>query len=591
MKYADNKTSMEYIATMIPEKLPNWQESWEEGYEIGKGIVIQETPFRKKYNVKNDVDYRLRLASEGKLSWKINMGLGSVEEQVAGLKAAEKFNEETGLHISFAHQLPKNIIGIPKDKRDNIPSALGFDLDKPEDWLKITMASTVQPIFADNHLGWPNAVFTTVSSLTAGSMYTGLFGLFHQVAPGCPDEVWNMNENIKALGIVAAKYHDKVVVNSNADDSMPAYFLDLASSLAWGMLERYIVTDLCKVRYSFSFGNFTSNLTHKAAMWLAASDTFKTDDQPGIGFIYPNTVDHWAHHIHSNYGFQIPEALLAILIEKRFKTGAAFLSVPITEKITVPTVQEMLDMTGACQRAEESAVYFEPLMDWSEIENLRDKIKKLSAQMYENIMNGLKEAGVDMTNPLEIMVVLKRIDPIVFEKMFHPSVANEGNEQIVPLMPAALWEKTNKQIVSISNRLDSQSVKSALQNKRICVVSGDIHYFGATVVAGVLRELGADVVDGGNQLEAIDVLDLADELGIHNICVSLHNGQAFHYAELLIKLAAERKKEYKFFMGGILTSFVNDDDKEPVDVTNLIKSMGVYVCKSVDELVVQLTDL
>lgn len=591
MKNADNKTNIEYIATMIPDSLPNWQETWEEGYEIGKSIVIQETPFRKKYNVKNDVDYRLRLASEGKLSWKINMGLGSVEEQVAGLKAAEKFNAETGLRISFAHQLPKNIIGIPKDKRDNIPSALGFDLDKPEDWLRITMASTVQPIFADNHLGWPNAVFTTINSLAAGSTYTGLFGLFHQVAPGCPDEVWNMNENVKALGIVAAKYHDKVVVNSNADDSMPAYFLDLASSLAWGKLERYIVTDLCKVRYAFSFGNFTANLTHKAAMWLAASDTFKTEDQPGIGFIYPNTVDHWDHHIHSNYGFQIPEALLAILIERKFKTGAAFLSVPITEKITVPTIQEMLDMTGACQRAEESAGYFENLIDWTEIETLRDKIKELSEQMYINIMTGLKEAGVDLTNPVEIMVVLKRIDPIVFEKMFHPSVANEGNEQLVPLMPAALWENTKKQIVSISEKLSSENVISALKDKRICVVSGDIHYFGATVVAGVLKELGADVVDGGNQLEAIDVLDLADELGIQNICISLHNGQALHYAKLLTKLAAERKHVYKFFMGGILTSFVNDEDKEPVDVTKQIEEMGMYTCTSVEELVAQLTNL
>ena len=37
---------------------------------------------------------------------KINTGLSSVEEQVAAMKEAEKFNEETGLNISMAHQLP-----------------------------------------------------------------------------------------------------------------------------------------------------------------------------------------------------------------------------------------------------------------------------------------------------------------------------------------------------------------------------------------------------------------------------------------------------------------------------------------------------
>jgi hypothetical protein len=112
---------------------------------------------------------------------------------------------------------------------------------------------------------------------------------------------------------------------------------------------------------------------------------------------------------------------MAILIERKYKTGASFLSVPITEKITVPTIQEMLDMTGACQRAEESADYFEKLIDWTEIEVLRDKIKDFSEKMFMNILSGMKEAGVDITNPIELMVILKKMDPAKFEKMFHPS--------------------------------------------------------------------------------------------------------------------------------------------------------------------------
>jgi len=583
-----NKTNREYIASMIPDNLPDWKKSWEEGYKIGQNIEIQETPFRKKHGVKNDVDYRLRQAEQGKLSWKINMGLASVEETVAGLKAAEKFNEETGLNISFAHQLPNNIIGIPRDKRKNIPSALGYYLDEPEDWLKITMASTVQPIFADNHLGWPNAVYTTINSLKAGSTYTGLFGLFHQVAPGCPDEVWNMNENVKALGVCAAKYDDKVVVNSNMDDSAPAYFVDFASYLAWGKLERYIVSDLCKVRYSYSFGNFTTNLVHEAAMWLAASDTFKKDDQPGIGFIYPNTLDHWDHHIHSNYGFQIPEALMAILVEKKYKTGASFLSVPITEKAGIPTVQEMLDMSGACQRAEESAEYFDGLINWTEIELLRDELKEFSDKMYRNILDGMKEAGVDITNPIELMVVLKRMDPTAFEKMFHPSVVNDGNSHIVPLMPASLWQKSDKQIDTMANRLKDSNYPERLKGKRVLVASGDIHYFGAYVVAGVLKALGVDVIDGGNQMEAIDILDMADEYGITDVCISLHNGQAIHYARLLIQLASERNKKYRFIMGGVLTSFLKETDIEPVDVTQQIEELGIQTCTTVEELLEKL---
>jgi methylmalonyl-CoA mutase cobalamin-binding subunit len=569
---------------MVPESVPDWRELWEDGRRIGRGIEIRETPFMRENGVKNDVDYRMRQAARGKLSWRINMGLGSVEEEAAGLRAAERFNLETGLKISFAHQLPKNIVGTPMDKRGNVPRALGFDLDRPEDWLDISMASTVQAVFADNHLGYPNAVFTTVNSLAAGSMYQGMFGQFQHSVPGCPDDVWNMSENVKALGIIAARYDDKVVVDSNVDDSVPAYCMDLASALAWGRLERYIVSDLCRARYAFSFGNFTTDLIQKAAMWVAASDTFKLSDQPGIGFIYPNTVDHWDHHIHANYGFQIPEALMAILLERRFKTGATFISVPITEKITIPTVQEMLDMSGACQRAEECADAFERMMDWTEVERLSRRIIDFSGKMYDNIIGGLEEAGVDIGNPIEMMVVLKRMDPTKLEALFHPSVVGEGSADVVPLMPAALWQMSVERIAQIAGEYRDTDMLSKLSGKRVCVVSADIHYFGALVIAGVLKELGVDVINGGNSVEAIDVLDLADEYGVSDICISLHNGQTLNYARLLLECARERGGRYRFFMGGVLTGFINGEDTEPTDVTDIIRDEGIIPANDVGEL-------
>lgn len=583
-----NKTGREYIASLIPAKLPDWKKSWEEGYKIGEGITIPRTPFMEKYGVKNEIEYRLEMAKEGKITWQINTGLSSVEKQAAALKKAERFNEETGLRISFAHQLPKNIVGTPKDKRQDIPTALGFDLNEPEDWRKISMASTIQPIFGDNHLGYPNAVFNTTSCLAAGCHYQGLFGTFHQVAPGCPDEVWNMNENVKALGICAAKYDEQVVVTSNADDSLPAYCMDFASYLAWGKFERYIVTDLCKARYAFSFGNFTTDLIHKAAMWLAASDTFRKEDQPGVEFIYPNSVDHWDHHLHSNYGFQIPEALMVTLVERKFKTGASFLAIPITEKVGIPTVEEMLDMNGAVQRTEECAQAYEQLIDWTVVEDLRDQIKAFSEKMYRNVLAGLKEAGVDITNPIEMMVVFKEMDPRKFEQFFHPSVVSDGNDHVVPFLPAALWQKSENQIEEILKNVEASGYAEELRKKRICVVSGDVHYAGALVIAEVLEKLGADVVHGGDSIEAIDALDLADEYGITDLCISLHNGQALDYARLLVELASKRNKDYRVFMGGVLTSFINETDTEPTDVTREIQDMGIVTSDTVEELLEKL---
>jgi|GEM_PF-936585 len=589
MKEILNSAKREYISGLIPDDMPDWKKSWEEGYKIGENIIIKETPFLKKHGVKNDADYRLKMAEQGKLTWQINMGLANVEEEAAALREAEKFNKETGLCVSFAHQLPKNIVGTPKDKRENIPTALGFDLDVREDWEKITMASDVQAIFGDNHLGYPNAVFMTTNAVAAGSMYLGVFSTFQQIAPGCPDEVWNMNENVKALGIIAAKYDEKVIVDSNMDDGVPAYCMDLASYMAWGRLEKYIVTDLCKARYAFSFGNLSSNIVHKAAIFVAASDIFKTDDQPGVEFVYHNTVAHWNHHLHSNYGFQIPEALLFILLERKYKTGGSFMSVPITEKVSIPTVQEMLDMTGACQRAEECADDFEQIIDWTVVESLRDQVKEFSEIMFNNAMEGLKEAGVDITNPTEMLVVLKRMDPTKFEVFFHPSVVNDKKKEVVPMMPAALWSASEKQADRIVKKMKDTDSAKRLKGKRVGIVSGDLHYFGAYVLTKVLKDLGADVIYGGNSCDAIDVLDIADENDITDMCISLHNGQALHFSSLLLQLAKKRKKEYNFFVGGVLTSFVKDDDKEPTNVASMIQEMGIMTTNTVEELIEKLT--
>lgn len=588
MKKLLNKASRDYIASLIPKDIPDWKKAWQEGYDIGKNLKIKKIPFIEKYGM-TPVDYRMKLKEKGEICWKINTGLSSVEEQVRAMKEAEKFNEETGLKISFAHQLPQNLTGVPKDKREGLPLSLGFMLNEPEDWEAITMASSVAPIFGDNHLGWPNAVETTINSIQAGSQWTGLFSTYVQVAPGCPDEVWNMTENIKALGIVASRYDDKIIVNGQSDDSYGAYFNDLATSLAWARMDRYIVSDLCHARYSYSFGNFTQNIMHKAALWLAAAEVFNKEDQPGIGFVYPDTISHWDHHLQANYGFQIPEVLFHILVEKHFKMGCAFLSVPITEKVAIPTVPEMLDMTGACQRAQEVAYYWEPMMDWKPLEELRDQTIELSDKMFHYMLDGLAEAGVDITNPIELTVVLKAIDPFILERTFHPSIVDDHNETVVPLMPAALWNATQNELASQIDMLKNTKYPALIKGHRICVASADVHFAGAAVIVGVMKEFGADVVDGGNQLEAIDVLDLADENNITDVCVSLHNGQALPYAKLIVKLAEERGKKYRFFFGGVLQSFLNEDDDVPSDVTKEIQALGITTVTTVEDLLDKVT--
>ncbi|MGI6767121.1 MAG: hypothetical protein ACOX4R_07960 [Lentihominibacter sp.] len=585
-----SQTNKEYIASLIPENLPNWEDGWKEGFEQGKQIPYCQTRFCKAQGVKDEVEFRLKQAKEGKMTWRIIMGLSSVEEQVRGMKALEKFNEDTGLSVHVAHQVPSLLTATPREKRADVAKALSYLLDYPEDWEKIANCTDIQPGFNDDHIGSPNAYYNTINALKVGNTFNGIVSQFAWGWDGCPDDVENLYENIRAMGLMAAKHKENAVVDSYMDDAIPAYFLDLASYLAWGKMEKYIVSDLCKARYAYSYGHYETKLIAKMALWLAASDLFGSEEQPGLSFIQANSIDHWDQYLDANYGFLIPEALMAILVERKYKTGVSWLTIPITEKVTVPTVEGIINMTAACQRAEEYADDYYKLIDFTEIEKLRDRFKEFADNMFNNMMIGLKEAGVDINNPLELMVVFKRMDPSKIEQFFHPTIANEGKDEIEPLVKATLWERSFKERDEIVSRVDTPSIRTKLKEKEILVVSGDVHSFGGFVITSVLSELGANAVNGGVSIEPIDALDLADEMDIDTICISVHNGQALEYSNIITKLAENRRKKYNMFMGGNLMSFLQEGDTEPGDATELIEKTGIKTTETADKLVALLAD-
>ena len=126
-------------------------------------------------------------------------------------------------------------------------------------------------------------------------------------------------------------------------------------------------------------------------------------------------------------------------------------------------------------------------MNWDPIERLRDQTIELSDRMFHYMLDGLAEAGVDITNPIELMVVLKAIDPFTLEKLFHPSIVEDGNETIVPLMPAALWNATQNELANQITLLKDTKYPGLLKDHRICVASADVHFAGAAVIAGVMK--------------------------------------------------------------------------------------------------------
>ncbi len=92
---------------------------------------------------------------------------------------------------------------------------------------------------------------------------------------------------------------------------------------------------------------------------------------------------------------------------------------------------------------------------------------------------------------------------------------------------------------------------AALKGKRIAIASADAHTYGLILAEGVLSAAGAQIINGGVDMDAADLLDLADEEGVKHIGISCHNGQALDYGKQILRLAKDRGKEYFIFMGGL----------------------------------------
>jgi len=193
--------------------------------------------------------------------------------------------------------------------------------------------------------------------------------------------------------------------------------------------------------------------------------------------------------------------------------------------------------------------------------------------MFHNILNNLEESGIDITNPLEMMLVLKKFNPMKFELAFHPSTQNGGSFKA--FYPTVIGRQTLSMSDDIISDLTAKGYVGKLEGVKVVTGAGDGHTYGLQLVETVLKKMGASVVNGGVDMEPSEMLDLADEEGTKNVCISVHNGQSLDYAKQISEIAGKRNRDYKILMGGKLNAIL-PGESVAVDVSDKIMEVGVY---------------
>lgn len=567
-----NEAAREYISSLLPEGLPDGKKLVAEGIELGKTLELGKSRFLEATGYRTYLDYKKDCSKKGKIVWQILLGLATLEEEIDAIKEIYDFSKRTGLEINTVQAIPSQGICLPKEYRDGAPSTTSYMINSVEEWIAHTKVAPMEIIFEDQHLSCPNSLETTIGPILAGSSRIGIFSQFIWGYPGFSDDIKRYSEMLKSIGIVASKRDQDIMVDTYLDDGIPSYFLDCASYVGYALLDHYIVTKLCGARMTVSYGGLLSEGHTRMAVGMAIHKLLSTEDQPAMSYINGSTVMQWDHDIDSNYGPSVQEMLLETLVINKYKMCMSINPVSITEKVAVATLQDLLNITATGIRAEEKAADWEDLMDFTPLEKMRDVMAEKGLIFFNNVLEGFKGAGIDIEDPLQMIMALKKFNYTKFEMLFHPSITEKG--VFVPYYPTIIGRQTIDEKNETLKTLKEKGLEGSLNGKKIVVCSADGHSYGLLLVEGVLEAMGAQVINGGVDIDPAVILDLADEEGTGFIGVSAHNGQALDYARSLVELAKKRNKVYRVIMGGRLNAIL-PGHSEASDVSETIKEMGI----------------
>ena len=570
----------EYIQSLIPKNFPDGNKLVQEGREMAKDIEWKKSRFLEEYGFESHLEYRKKNLEEGKQTYQLLVGLSTLEEELDAIKEIDAFHKRTGFEVRSLQSIPSQLVGLPPEYWEGAPKPTSYMMEKEEDWLAHTDAAPVDVCWQDWHLASPNNLATTKYALKAGTSRLGCFSTFVWDFPGYSDELNRYSDMCRTMGILSAKKDEGMDCITYPEDGMPGFFMDVVSYMGYEMIEHWIIEDLCDARMSFSYGGLLSEILPRMSFALALEKMYGTPEHPFVTYYNGSTNEQWDHDIEANYGLGASEMLIESIINLKYNMPTVINPVSITEALRVPTLDELFGIVKCGIGVERKAKEWLEIIDFTKFEELRDFLIEKGTEFYNNAMTAFEEAGVNIHDPLEMIVTLKHYDPVRFEQDFSPSQQEFGRFQ--PYVPTVLGRETMEKKDAIVADLKGKGYENAMKGKKLICASADGHSYGLLLIDQVWSEMNAEVVNSGTYMEPAFVLDLADEEDADAICVSVHCGQILDYARQLAAQQEKRGKKYKILLGGMLNAMV-PGYTEPIDVSDMVEELGISASNDFEE--------
>ena len=480
-------------------------------------------------------------------------------------------------------------MGFCKADRDKAQQGTGLILPDADAFAELTAAAPVAPHFGDFVLGMPAALENTCAALRAGSTSIGNLGQYFTFRlPGWHNDVLDTESTVKALVVMAAQ-PQQILVHSNLDDGFAALFTDLACSLGAVRLEQYVVEQLIGGSVSHCYGHSFSEPYKRLVFQLGLA---QITNAPGT-MIYGNTMMYKGSG-NDNYAAMANYLGVDIAAQLHQPTGHAINPVPITEAMRIPDIDEVIDAAVFAHRMIEQADKTLPLLDFSKAKKDADTLVTAAGQFKTKVLNGLSAGGIDINNPFETMLALRRIGAKRLEEVCGPGkVSKRERRGRVPTLLsstiAQLEDQAEQQVAKATHRQRDQIQKAELL---ICVCATDVHEYGKILLEEVLQRFDVKLYDAGVHADPLKLASIARAKKFDAIAISTYNGVALDYLKQLRNALKEQGIDCPILMGGKTNQIPADSNSSlPVDVSQQLVEEGAIVCRSMSELVEPLASL
>jgi len=474
-------------------------------------------------------------------------------------------------------------MGLPKDKRAEAPQETGPVMMTEQDWWELAHTVPIQPEAADNTIGGPGSVENAIDALRAGITTIGVLSQYSWRWPYFDDDVTQTMEVLKAAGLLAAFKDDGVIFDSYLEDGYPGVFHDYANYIGWAILERYISEELIGAAYSPSWGGLTQNPVVKSAVTLALEAV--NPDRVPLSYVQGDTIGN-TPDFDANMAVLNTDVLFMKMVDRRYRLGTAPIAVPVTETERIPSWQEVATVQTISRRLEDYAPMVDPVVDWGKIEAMRDELVRGGRAFFQAAIAGLSSAGIDVRDPAQLLLVVKRLGSARCEELFGAGTPDpEYPRGRRPVLETDLVKSTMQERERLLADLRGRNEEEAIRGMKVLVTSTDVHEFAEFLLSSTLSAVGAEVIDFGVNRDPEDIVKAVIETDADAVVISTHNGVARSFGQRLMgELASAGAGDVAVFMGGVLNEDV-DGSEIPIDVSADLNAGGIGTPGTIDRLV------